>query len=140
MATISINDLVTQLATLGVVATAAIGSFHKLPGSGGTGPAPASNVRMLKVTLNKAPGPAGFGSATVTYGFPAPVAGPFTQVMLESLSDDYEYKLNFFPNPDGLTGTITAAAVAYESQDPDLAFPRDVLVRIEPFEQTVDPV
>lgn len=130
--TISIDELVRQLATLGVVETAHNGSFHDLPGAGGS-----SNVRMLKVTLNTAPGPAGFGNAPVTYGFGEPVEGPFWNVVLEALSDDYEYKLDFFPNPDGLTGTVTAAATPYDTADPADAFPRDVLIRLEPFVQSV---
>lgn len=132
---ISINELVTQLSTLGLIETAINGAFHNLPGSGGSGG--TSNVRMLQATLTKAPGPTGFGNGTITYGFGAPVQGPFVQVVEAVLSDNVEFKFEFYPNPDGLTGTVTCTATAYESGSPtDEEFPKTVLVRVEPFVAT----
>lgn len=129
--TISIDELVRQLATLGVVETAHNGSFHDLPGSGGSG---NSNVRMLSLTINDAadPAPPGFGSATLTYGFPAPLAeAPFISIQMKALSNDYEYTFNAYPQADGETATVTAVAIG--DGDLDLAFPVTVSVRVEQF-------
>ena len=93
-----------------------------------------SNVRMLRASLPKAPGPNGFGSVTITYGFGAPVEGPFVQTVEAVLSDNVQFNFSFFPNPDGLTGVVTCTAVEYDSGQPtDAEFPKDVLIRVEPF-------
>lgn len=130
--TISIDELVRQLATIGVVETAHNGSFHDLPGSGGSGG--NANVRMLNLTINDSadPAPPGFGSATLTYGFPAPLAeAPFISIQMKALSDDYEYVFNAYPQGDGATAIVTA--VASGDGDLALAYPVTVSVRVEQF-------
>lgn len=130
--TISIDELVRQLATLGVVETAHNGSFHDLPGSGGGGS--AARMVLVSVTDSPDPSPPGFGGATVTYGFDAPLTAiPFLQAQVQVVSDDYEYAVTVFPNPNGLEASVSVIATAFESADLALAFPVDVAVRIEPF-------
>lgn len=133
--TISIDELVRQLATLGVVETAVNGSFHDLPGSGGGG---TSNVRMIRATVTKAPGPDGFGSVIFNYGYDAPIEGPFVQVVEAILSDNVEFSFTFYPDSNGTQGMVSAIAkLLSDGQPTDTEWPKDILIRVEPFEETV---
>src|SRR6185503_1073831 len=76
--TITVNELVTQLSTLGVVQTAINGAFHDLPGSGGG----TSNVQMIQAhVLQDSEFPP--WSGVLFYTYPTPMANPaFINVLI----------------------------------------------------------
>lgn len=131
---ISINDLVKQLSILGVVETAANGSFHDLPGSGGGGG--SSNVKMFTLTAN-AGGPPGSGNGSALFNFDTPASGVFVQTCVVNGNPIYGYTLSSFTYPDasGVTVLVSAEYIG-EGTDPNTPFPVTIGVRAEPFVAT----
>lgn len=140
---ITVNELVTQLSTLGVVQTAINGAFHDLPGSGGGG---SSNVQMIQahVVQSKQFPP---GSGVLLYTYPEPMEFPaFIDVLIldphvsTGPSDDtaLNYNIQVLSN----TGEQFAILVrttwntpGKEEEQP--AFDQQLGVRVEAFVPTV---
>lgn len=141
--TITVNELVAQLSTLGVVQTAINGAFHDLPGSGGGG---SSNVQMIQAhVLQSDQLPPGTGLLQYTY--PTPLAYPaFIDVLVldpvvsTGPEDDgqLDYTIGVAVNrADGFAIIISTAWNTPGKVDPLPDFDQQIGVRIEPFTPTV---
>jgi hypothetical protein len=132
---ISINDLVSQLATIGVIETAINGAFHDLPGSGGSGG--TSNVKMYQATATQM-GPPGSANANFYYTQTPPfTVQPFLQAVILNPTIDYEYTTSVF-GFDDLTGASVLVNYTWigTGDDPNTGVPVNVGLRVEPFVAT----
>lgn len=142
--TITVNELVTQLSTLGLIETAINGAFHDLPGSGGSGG--TSNVQMIKAHVLQDPEfPPGNG--VLVYTYPEPMAYPaFIDVLVldphvsSGPSDNtaLNYKVQVMVNTTTEVAIlITTTWNAPGQADDQPPFDQQIGVRIEPFVPTV---
>lgn len=141
--TITVNELVTQLSTLGLIETAINGAFHDLPGSGGSG---GSSATMIKAhVLQDFDSPPGTG--ILFYKYPTPMAYPaFIDVLIldphVSTGPGDDTALNY--NVQVLANTITGFGVLVSTTwntpgkvDEQPSFDQQLGIRVEPFVPTV---
>lgn len=140
---ISVDELVRQLAILGVVETAANGSFHDLPGSGGGGG--SSGVMVMQHVVQDDSFPPGVGLLQYTY--PTPLAYPaFIDVLVldpvvsTGPEDDgqLDYTTRVAANRvDGFAIIISTAWNAPGKSDPLPPFDQQIGVKYEAFTPSV---
>ncbi|CUR44388.1 hypothetical protein VCM_00186 [Pseudomonas phage VCM] len=142
--TITVNELVTQLSTLGLIETAINGAFHNLPGSGGGGG--TSNVQMIKAhVLQDFDSPPGTG--VFFYDYPTPMAYPaFINVLIldphvsTGPTDDTQlnYNVQVLANTTVGFGVLVSTSWNTPGKVDELpAFDQQLGIRLEPFEPTV---
>lgn len=140
---ITVNELVRQLAILGVVETAANGSFHDLPGSGGSGG--GNSVMIMQHVEQNAEFP--LGSGVLEYTYPTPLAYPafidvlvLDPVLSEGPGDEsqLDYAINVAANrTDGFAIIINTSWNTPGKVDPLPAFDQQIGVKYEAFVPSV---
>lgn len=139
--TISVDELVRQLAILGVVETAANGSFHDLPGSGGGG----SGVMIMQHVVQD--DQFLLGSGVFQYTYPTPLAYPafidvlvLDPVLASGPGDEsqLDYTINVVANRvDGFAIIISTAWNTPGKVDPLPPFDQQIGVKYEAFVPSV---